>query len=165
MDRCHPTFIDYVNTKLITMDTTENITKKVQNLIVRHIDHHKSFWEAVDHTSNTTLIGFLKKQADEHRKMAMKLTAALVAFNSDASINTEGTVGGALERGWADIRTAFSEEDNAALIEGYAAKINALITQYQETLAPTQKLPENMEATLKEQLQLLEHSLAKIKNL
>lgn len=147
------------------MKTKETLTQTLQSLIVIHIDYHKSLLEVVDHTSNKTIIGFLKKQADEHRKMSMNLTVVLVAFNNEATINIEGSVSGVLERGWADIKTSLSEEDDSALIENYGTKINALITKYQDTLQPSQNLPEKIEATLKEQLQLLNKSLAKIKNL
>ena len=126
------------------MEHLKTLSKNINSLITYNIDAHKLFLDTANAAEKETFSALLKKMADTHRILSQELTAELKVYNPEASIDFEGSLEGALQRGWSNLKSSITLNDDKAILAMLIdAEIKILESYIKiELLSATQKLEE-----------------------
>jgi len=139
--------------------------KKINGLIEKNNDAAKGFKEAADHAESNQLKSFLKKQSKERESFANELSIKIRAYYPDADIDTEGSVAGAVHRGWLKVKAALSADDDESILEECMRGDRLAKEEYKEVLADYTDLSKELTDVVSEQKLKLEQTLQKVKTL
>ena len=82
------------------METAKNISAAINNLIMKNNDTHQKYLDLAFETKTITLRGLLRKLAEKRRIFSMQLAVGLKDFDISSEVDYDGSLMGALERGW-----------------------------------------------------------------
>ncbi|WP_339697305.1 PA2169 family four-helix-bundle protein [uncultured Marixanthomonas sp.] len=139
--------------------------KKVNDLIEKNNDAAKGFREAADHAESNQLKTFLKKQSKEREAFANELSVKLRAYHPDVDLDTDGSVAGAVHRGWLKVKAALSADDDESILEECMRGDRIAREEYKEVLADYTDLSKELMDVVSEQKLKLEKTLQKVKTL
>jgi len=92
-----------------------NTTSILNNLIETSKDGEKGFRTSADNAKDPELKELFRKRADECARGASELQGLVAGMGGEPE--RSGSVAGALHRGWVNIKTSVTSEDDLAILE------------------------------------------------
>lgn len=140
----------------------KNRLEALQELLKKNYDAEKGFKKAIEKTKHQGLKGFLKNQAISRNHFATELDKTIREMNEHPE--EEGTASGTIHRGWINLKTAISGNDDKAVLEECIRGDKSSVKEYQEKLEEIRFSPP-MENLLNQQLQSIKATLNRVKSL
>ncbi|MDH7912892.1 PA2169 family four-helix-bundle protein [Winogradskyella sp. SYSU M77433] len=141
---------------------TEEVGKKLNDLLEKTYDAEKGFKKAAENVENPSLKSYFSDKAQERYNFGHELKSELVSFNQE--IDKGGSATGTLHRAWMDVKSLFSSEDEESMLEEAIKGERAAINEYKEVINDT-SLPLSTKSILESQKTKIENGLSKIKTL
>ncbi|MCF4101542.1 PA2169 family four-helix-bundle protein [Gillisia sp. M10.2A] len=140
----------------------DDLVHHLQGLLEKNYDAEKGFKKAMVETEDLNLKEFLQRQALQRNRFATQLDKEIHSLN--AKPKEKGSAIGALHRAWIDVKTAFTGNDDEAILEECIRGEKASVREYEETLKK-QKFPAKITDVLNSQLSEIRTTLSKVKSL
>lgn len=143
-------------------DYTERIGDHLNDILEKNIDASKGFEKAVENTKNTALAGYFRTKSTERKTFITELRAELTKYGK--KFEDSGSAAASLHRGWMDLKSMFSKDDDESMLEEAIKGEKAALKEYDEALEPGE-LPETTATLLRAQREKIQAGLQKIRSL
>lgn len=143
------------------METAKNISAAINNLIMKNNDIHQKYLDLAFETKIITLRGLLRKLAEKRRIFSMQLAVGLKDFDISSEVDYDGSLMGALERGWLNLKTSVSMETDESLLAECVRAETATLEEYENTIKQ-EGLSEKLVTVLQQHMEETEASLRKL---
>lgn len=140
----------------------DNLVNNLQELLEKNYDAEKGYTKAMKDAENSRLKDFLKEQAAKRSRFANELTHEIRGLNETPKEG--GSTTGSLHRTWIDIKTAFTGDNDEAVLEECIRGEKASVEEYQERLKEN-NFPPQIQSVLNNQLTEINNTLSKVKSL
>lgn len=140
----------------------DNLVNNLQELLEKNNDAEKGYTKAMKDAQNSRLKNFLKNQAAQRSRFANELTNEIRNLNETPKEG--GSTTGSLHRTWIDIKTAFTGENDEAVLEECIRGEKASVEEYEDRLEKN-NFPPQMESMLNKQLTEIKGTLSQVKSL
>ncbi|RMA58681.1 ferritin-like domain-containing protein [Ulvibacter antarcticus] len=140
----------------------ENLVGNLQGLLEKNYDAEKGFTKAMQDSKNQQLKNFLKHQAAQHARFATELDHEIRSLNETPK--ESGSTAGTLHRAWIGVKTAFTSDNDEAVLEECIRGEKACAEDYEETLNENRFSP-NISSVLNNQLSQIKQTVSKVKSL
>ncbi len=140
----------------------DNLVDNLQGLLEKNYDAEKGFKKAVENAKNSQLKEFLKYQAVKHNRFATELDQEIRNLNEKPI--ESGSTTGTLHRAWIDVKTAFTGNDDEAVLEECIRGEKASLEEYEEKLKEN-RFPPQINSVLNNQLTEIRSTVSKVKTL
>ncbi|WP_462265035.1 ferritin-like domain-containing protein [Mucilaginibacter sp.] len=137
-------------------DTSSSATENLNHLIIIANDGRLGYKEAAEYAENPILKASFLRYATERSEFAGELTALVTAAGT-APENGSGPLG-ALHRVWIDIKTSFTAQNDAGLLEDCIRGDKTAVSAYKTALEDA-ALSADLQLVLKRHLRLTEDAL------
>ena len=122
------------------MKYTEEISKKLNELLVKNYDAEKGYLNAVDNVENERLKMFFKRRASERSAFAKELRTEILRYGEIPE--DSGSFKGAMHRNWMSLKSTFSSNNEDAILEEAIRGEEASLKEYdnminEKNLPPT----------------------------
>lgn len=114
------------------MKYTEEISNKLNELLVKNYDAEKGYLNAADHVENSKLKIFFKRRATERSEFAKELRTEILRYGEDPK--DSGSFKGAVHRNWMSLKALFKSNDEEAILEEAIRGEEASLEEYNEIL-------------------------------
>ena len=150
-------------TKEIADENIHNkLVNNLQGLLEKNYDAEKGFTKAMQDAKNPQLKKFLKHQAAQHAQFATELDKEIRNLNEKPI--ESGSTTGTLHRAWIDVKTAFSSDDDEAVLEECIRGEKACAEDYEDTLEDNRFTP-SISGVLNNQLSQIKQTVSEVKTL
>lgn len=139
---------------------TDKIGSKLNDLLEKTYDAEKGFENAAEHVDNLAVKNFFKRKSQERYTFGHELKRELVSYGQ--KIDKGGSFAGTAHRTWMDIKSAFTSDNEDAMLEEAIRGEKASVEEYQDIINETD-LPMSTKAILESQKNKIESGLNKIK--
>ncbi|QWX85024.1 PA2169 family four-helix-bundle protein [Cellulophaga sp. HaHaR_3_176] len=143
-------------------DNIKEIESKMNSIIQKNEDAIKGYEKAAENAKSVGLQSYFNSKILERRNFLVNLKSAAPALDLREGI--EGSVTGAIHRTWMDVKTAFSSNDDEAVLEEAIRGDKAAIEEYNEVLADVH-LPVEAASIIRQQRDWLMDDLKQIKSM
>jgi len=117
------------------MSTDNRITEDLKDVIERNVDAYKGYEKAAEKVNNANLATAFQKQAQQRKQFAVELEAQTHVLGDDAQKKLEnGTFESNLHRTWMDFKTAFSADNEEAVLEECIRGEKEALEEYNELI-------------------------------
>jgi uncharacterized protein (TIGR02284 family) len=141
---------------------TEEVGKKLNNLLEKTYDAEKGFTKAAENVEHSALKSYFNSKAQERYNFGHELKSEITSFNQE--IDKGGSILGSAHRAWMDIKTLFSADDEESMLEEAIRGEESAIEEYTDILNET-TLPSTTKSLLAYQKNTIENGLSNIKTL
>lgn len=144
----------------------ENHDEAVNNLnelLEKNYDAEKGFKKAMEKTENSSLKNFFKKQAVIRNRFKTEIEKELHNLNAHPKLK-DGHETGAIHRVWIDLKTAFSGNDDEAILEECLRGEKASAKEYEGKLNKGHFSPQ-VRTILTSQLHEIKNTISTVKRL
>ncbi|WP_040251053.1 ferritin-like domain-containing protein [Psychroserpens mesophilus] len=141
---------------------TENVGKKLNELLEKTYDAEKGFKKAAENVEHTALKTYFNQKAQERYNFGHELKSEIKAFNQD--VDKGGSLTGKAHRAWMDVKSLFSSDDEESMLEEAIRGEKSAIEEYNDVLSET-TLPTSTKTLLTSQKSTIENGLSNIKTL
>ena len=122
------------------MKYTEEISKKLNELLVKNYDAEKGYLNAVDNVENERLKMFFKRRASERSAFAKELRTEILRYGEIPE--DSGSFKGTMHRNWMSLKSTFSSNNEDAILEEAIRGEEASLKEYdnminEKNLPPT----------------------------
>ncbi len=114
------------------MKYTEEISNKLNELLVKNYDAEKGYLNAADNVENSKLKIFFKRRATERSEFAKELRTEILRYGEDPK--DSGSFKGAVHRNWMSLKALFKSNDEEAILEEAIRGEEASLEEYNEVL-------------------------------
>ena len=143
------------------MADIKNIHDLIHNLIECCRDSQQAYIDAAEHISDSRLRHYFNERALERAQFAGELTDGLRELG-EHHLKSTGSTGGTLRRAWMEVKNKLGGGDHAILSSMEACE-DTIKHMYEEALS--EKLPRDLEATVRTQAQSIYNSHDYIKGI
>lgn len=140
----------------------DNLVNNLQELLEKNYDAEKGYTKAMQDAKNSRLKNFLKHQAAQRSRFANELTDEIRGLNETPKEG--GSTTGSLHRTWIDLKTAFTGDNDEAVLEECIRGEKASVEEYEERLQ-NNNFPPQINSVLNKQLSEISSTLSKVKRL
>lgn len=140
-------------------DTTVN---QLNQLLEKSYDAEKGYKKAIEDTDSVRLKTFFQERAAMRSQFATELHNELHKLNAEPK--TTGSTAGAVHRTWMDIKSAFTSENEEAILEECIRGEKASVEDYQNALQEQTLLTE-VTPVIKRQLDMIQETLNTVEKL
>ncbi len=137
------------------------ITDKLNELIEKNMNAKDGYEMAIDKVENSEVKNFFKNRAEERARFVKELRSE-VWDNGEIPENS-GNITGELHRTWMSLKTAFSTNNEDAILEETIRGEKSSLEEYNEILNEG-TMPMPITNILREQRNAIEATVAKAKN-
>ncbi|WGD35516.1 PA2169 family four-helix-bundle protein [Olleya sp. YS] len=127
------------------MKYTEEISKKLNELLIKNYDAEKGYLNAVDNVDNDRLKMFFKRRASERSEFAKELRTEILQYGQIPE--DSGSFKGAMHRNWMTLKSTFSSNNEEAILEEAIRGEEASLETYDE-LMKENDLPPTIDSLL-----------------
>ncbi len=122
------------------MKYTEEISNKLNELLIKNYDAEKGYLNAIDNIENDRLKMFFKRRANERSEFAKELRTEILRYGELPE--DSGSFKGTMHRNWMSLKSLFSSNNEQAIIEEAIRGEKASLEEYKDllkdrTLPPT----------------------------
>ena len=122
------------------MKYTEEISKKLNELLVKNYDAEKGYLNAIDNVENERLKMFFKRRASERSAFAKELRTEILRYGEIPE--DSGSFKGVMHRNWMSLKSTFSSNNEDAILEEAIRGEEASLKEYdnminEKNLPPT----------------------------
>nr|WP_203295577.1 PA2169 family four-helix-bundle protein [Luteirhabdus pelagi] len=143
------------------MQYTEEMSKKLNELLEKNYDAEKGYKKAAEVVENDKLKQFFNQQAQNRYDFGHELKSEI--RNYGESPDKGGSATGSLHRTWMDIKSTFTSNDEEAILEEVKKGEKAAAEEYQEVINDT-TLPPTTQQLLAKQKNSVEDAIQGAKN-
>ena len=140
----------------------DETVKVLNQLLEKNYDAEKGYRKAIKDADSPKLKTYFTRQAAHRAQHANELDKAIRDLNATPVENGSST--GSIHRAWIDIKTAFTGNDDEAVLEECIRGDKAAVEEYQEVLDNETYLHE-AKSIVRSQLQSIQNTLSTIKGL
>jgi len=126
---------------------TKSVTTVLNDLIQVSINGEKGFVEAAEHTTDVRLKPLFIQMSQDSQRMATELQEVLTQLDEQAE--DSGTIAGAINRGWMNIRATLTGNDSYAILAECERQEDFAKAAY--TNALQENLPEDVLTIIEQQ--------------
>ena len=141
--------------------TNEETITTLNNLIETCKDGQNGFKEAAENIEKSDLKTFLYDCSQQRSQFAGKLQELVRELGGDPE--NEGSISASLHRGWMNIKTAITGNDEQAILNECERGEDSAVKNYKEALE--NDFPANIESVVREQYATIQTTHDKVKNL
>lgn len=141
---------------------TEEVGKKLNELLEKTYDAEKGFKKAAENVENTNLKNYFQRKAQERYDFGHALKTEIKQFGQEVDKGDSFT--SKAHRSWMDIKNFFSSDNEEAMLEEAIKGEKAAVDEYEEVLKET-TLPPSTETLLTQQKNKIISGLNNIKRL
>ena len=143
------------------MKYEKEISNKLNELIEKNMNAKDGYEMAIDKVDNREIKTFFKNRAIERAKFVKELRSE-VWSNGEIPENS-GNINGELHRTWMSLKTAFSSNNEEAILEETIRGEKSSLEEYNDILNEN-TMPLTVANILREQRNAIEATVAKAKN-
>ncbi|SCY20013.1 conserved hypothetical protein [Nonlabens sp. Hel1_33_55] len=140
-------------------DTT---VKQLNQLLEKSYDAEKGYKKAIEDTDSVRLKTFFQERAALRSRFATEIHNELHKLNEEPT--TKGSAAGAIHRTWMDVKSAFTSENEEAILEECIRGEKASVEDYEEALKNDTLLAE-VRPVIEQQLGAIKETLNTVKKL
>ncbi|WP_430466885.1 ferritin-like domain-containing protein [Winogradskyella ouciana] len=97
------------------MTFSEEISNKLNELLVKNYDAEKGYLNAIDNVDSDRLKMFFKRRASERSEFAKELRTEILRYGEDPK--DSGSFKGTVHRNWMSLKSLFSSNNEEAILE------------------------------------------------
>lgn len=127
------------------MKYSEQISSKLNQLLMKNYDAEKGYQNAVDNVDSERLKLYFKRRASERGEFASELRNEILQYDEDPK-NT-GSFKGSMHRNWMSLKSTFSSNNEEAVLEEAIKSEEASLNEYNE-LIKERDLPPSIDSLL-----------------
>lgn len=124
------------------MKYTEEISKKLNELLIKNYDAEKGYLNAVDNVENERLKMFFKRRASERSTFAKELRTEILRYG-EIPVDS-GSFKGTMHRNWMSLKSTFSPNNEDAILEEAIRGEEASLKEY-DNLINEKNLPPSID--------------------
>ena len=124
------------------MKYTEEISKKLNELLIKNYDAEKGYLNAVDNVENERLKMFFKRRASERSTFAKELRTEILRYGEIPE--DSGSFKGTMHRNWMSLKSTFSPNNEDAILEEAIRGEEASLKEY-DNLINEKNLPPSID--------------------
>lgn len=143
------------------MMSNQDVVATLNDLIETSRDGEKGFRECADEADNPELKSLFARAASRCNEAVTELSQAVRQHGGDP--DDSGSVSGALHRGWLELRTALTSNDDKAVLEECERGEDSAMKNYREAL--DKDLPPDIRALVQKQFEGVRENHDRIKAL
>ena len=121
------------------MNYREEISKKLNELLVKNYDAEKGYLNAIDNVESSDLKLFFKRRASERSQFAKELRTEILQYGQIPE--DSGSFKGAMHRNWMSLKAVFSSNNEEVIIEEAIKGEEVSLEEY-DTLLKENNLPQ-----------------------
>lgn len=143
---------------------TDNITAVLEDLIETLEDGRQGFEQVADHiekTGNDSMVVDLRHLSHQREEFSAELRT--IAAQHGVEIQDEGTMTGALHRGWMSLKDALTGDDPKAVLGAAETGEDHAVSEFEEALE--KNLPEDIRAVIQRQAEAVRRAHDAVKAL
>ncbi|WP_339634003.1 PA2169 family four-helix-bundle protein [Bizionia echini] len=124
---------------------TEEISNKLNELLVKNYDAEKGYINAMNNVENPEIKMFLKRRATERSQFAKELRTEILQYGEIPE--DSGSFKGTMHRNWMSLKSTFTTNDTEAILEEAIRGEKASLDEYKEILKD-RTLPPSIDSLL-----------------
>ena len=140
---------------------TEEMTKKINDLLEKNYDAEKGYKKAAEIVDNNKLKQFFEDQAQNRYDFGHTLKDEIK--NIGSTPDKGGSTTGDLHRAWMDIKSTFTSQDEEAILKEVQKGEEAAVEEYTNVINDT-TLPPTTKTILEQQRNNVQSALQNAKN-
>lgn len=144
------------------MDASQELVKHINSLLEKHNDAVQGYEEAAKKVKTPSLKTFLERNANTRRTFAQDLKQEVVSLGGNPEDST--SVAGDLHRGWLNLKSAFSSDNDESVLEECIRGEESAIKDYDETIR-SGNIPSGLNSKLQTQRDQIQQALNELKSL
>lgn len=141
---------------------TEEVGKKLNDLIERTYDAEKGYKKAAENVDHSGLKNYFNTKAQQRYDFGHELKTEIKAFGQE--VDKGGSVAGTLHRAWMDTKALFSSNNEESMLEESIRGEKAAVEEYNDVMGDV-NLPSSTKSVLQNQKSKIEVGLNTIKGL
>jgi len=138
------------------MKYTEEISNKLNELLVKNYDAEKGYQNAAENVDSTTLKIFFKRRASERSEFAKELRMEILQYGEIPE--DSGSFKGSVHRNWMSLKSLFALNDEEAILEEAIRGEEASLEDYDEIMKD-RNLPPTIDAMLFKQRNAIQSAI------
>ncbi|MFC5193893.1 MULTISPECIES: ferritin-like domain-containing protein [Bizionia] len=127
------------------MKFTEEISNKLNELLVKNYDAEKGYINAMNNVDNPEIKMFFKRRATERSQFAKELRTEILQYGEIPE--DSGSFKGTMHRNWMSLKSTFTTNDAEAILEEAIRGEKASLEEYKEILKD-RTLPPSIDSLL-----------------
>lgn len=127
------------------MKFTEEISNKLNELLIKNYDAEKGYINAMDNVDSSDIKMFFKRRATERSQFAKELRTEILQYGEIPE--DSGSFKGTMHRNWMTLKSTFTNNDEAAILEEAIRGEKASLDEYKEILKD-RMLPPSIDSLL-----------------
>jgi uncharacterized protein (TIGR02284 family) len=141
--------------------STKDYVSTLNNLIETCKDGEEGYRKAAENVQRTDLQNLFQQFASQRGQFANELQREVTRIGGKPE--TSGTVGGAMHRGWMDVKGSVSGKDDHSVLEEAERGEDAAVNAYQEALG--KDLPSDLRSVVEREYQLIQKAHNQIRSM
>ena len=114
------------------MKYSEQISSKLNQLLMKNYDAEKGYQNAVDNVNSDRLKLYFKRRASERSEFAQELRNEILQYEEDPK--NSGSFKGSMHRNWMTLKSVFSSNNEEAILEEAIRGEKASLEEYNELM-------------------------------
>lgn len=127
------------------MKYSEEISNKLNELLVKNYDADKGYLNAIENVDNDRLKMFFKRRASERSEFAKELRTEILQYGEIPE--DSGSFKGAMHRNWMSLKSTFSSNNEESILEEAIRGEESSLEVYNELLQE-RNLPPSIDSLL-----------------
>ncbi|MFD2916629.1 ferritin-like domain-containing protein [Psychroserpens luteus] len=127
------------------MKYSEEISNKLNELLVKNYDAEKGYLNAIDNVNSDKLKMFFKRRASERSEFAKELRTEILQYGQIPE--DSGSFKGTMHRNWMSLKSTFTSNNEESILEEAIRGEEASLEDYNE-LMKERNLPPTIDALL-----------------
>tara|TARA_R100001377_G_C3165673_1_gene101214 strand:+ start:97 stop:546 length:450 start_codon:yes stop_codon:yes gene_type:complete len=127
------------------MKFTEEISNKLNELLIKNYDAEKGYINAMNNVDSSDIKMFFKRRATERSQFAKELRTEILQYGEIPE--DSGSFKGTMHRNWMTLKSTFTNNDEAAILEEAIRGEKASLDEYKEILKD-RMLPPSIDSLL-----------------
>jgi len=143
-----------------TMDFSEEISNKLNELLIKNYDAEKGYLNAIDNVEGDKLKMFFKRRASERSEFAKELRTEILQYGEVPE--DSGSFKGTMHRNWMSLKSTFSSNNEEAILEEAIRGEKASLEEYTELLQE-RNLPPSIDALIVKHKNAIQSAINSVK--
>ncbi len=136
------------------MKFTEEVAKKLNNLLEKNYDAEKGYQDAAERIENPTMKDFLQKQAQKRYDFGHEIKTEIKNYGEEP--DKGGSAKGTVHRAWMDLKAAVASSSEEQVMEEVQRGEQSAINEYNEVISETSLPPSVQQVLTKQRDQIVE---------
>ena len=136
------------------MKFTEEVAKKLNNLLEKNYDAEKGYQDAAERIENPTMKDFLQKQARKRYDFGHEIKTEIKNYGEEP--DKGGSAKGTVHRAWMDLKAAVASSSEEQVMEEVQRGEQSAINEYNEVISETSLPPSVQQVLTKQRDQIVE---------